>query len=387
MANYKRGGWTIGIDTSKCKAVSYEKQLRLTPEEIHYHTSILMDKYDKAVLDFEQKTQLTKFDFSIMLVAAMVQILRWSLLSNDKLRFDKASDSDKYVDRARSVIKRNVRNPDLQELLLNAVEHYVPYDVVQRSEKFMLTHPGESIGLAGSNHRYKTLGHDPIAGLVIGTANIATSTLTVNDWSRLFPCYYIEDKQIDEYSNFPAIINSLQKVMADDPKMIGAYFLRQIIHFGTDAFTKQGLPLPFINTLSPETSKFLIGNKIDMYSVTRSAALAILINKIVEMCHRLYFNPASDNKDSYDVRTRKVLTYSNTLSSVINIGYVVGTNDYKRLDVGGILVTLWRILNDSKKIKEIKQEFIERTLSNDLKKEEEEVNKQLAKWGFHIMEP
>ena len=384
MAKYKRGSWTKGNDTSNCKPVSYEEQLKLTPEEIDYHTRVLMSRYDKAVLDFNEKTKLTNFDFGIMIVAALIQILRWSLLSNDKLRLDKAGDADKYVEKAQGVIKRKVRNPDIQELLLAAVEHYVPYDVVQRSEKFMMTHPGESVGLAGSNHRYKTLGHDPIAGFVIGTANIATSTLTVNDWSKLFPCYYIENKQIDNDSNLSAIINSIQKVMADDPKMMGAYFLRQIIHFGTDAFTKQGLPIPIINTLSPETSKFLIGNNIDIYSVTRSAALAILVNKIVEMCHRLYFNPATDIEDLYDVRTRKVLTYSNTLSSVINIGYVAGTKDFKRLDVGGILVTLWRILNDAETIKKIKYEFIEKTLSNELKKEEDEVNEQLGKWGFHI---
>ncbi|MDY6290829.1 MAG: hypothetical protein SPL86_05010 [Succiniclasticum sp.] len=384
MSKYKRGGWTGGIDVSNCNPVPYEKQLELSPEEIHYHTSVLMDKYDKAVLDFEQKTKLTKFDFGIMLVAAMVQILRWSLLSNDKLRLDKASDSDKYIDKARNVIKKNVHNPDIQELLLSVVEHYVPYDVVQRSEKFLMTHPGESIGLAGSNHRFKTLGHDPIAGLVVGTANIATSTLTVNNWQRLFPCYYIENKKIDDDSNLAAIINSIQKVMADDPKMMGAYFLRQIIHCGTDAFTRQGLPIPVINTISPETSKFLIGNNIDMYAVTRSAALAMLVNKIVEMCHRLFFNPATDIKDLYDVRTRKVLTYSNTLSSVINIGYVAGTKNFKNLDVGGILVTLWRILNDAKTIRKIKYEFIERTISNDLKKEEDEVNQRLANWGFYI---
>ncbi len=384
MSKYRRGSWVNGIDVSHCKPISYEEQLCLTPQEISYHTNVLMDKYDKAVLDFEQKTKLTKFDFGILLVAAMVQILRWSLLSNDKLRLDKASDSDKYVDKARSFITKRVHNPAIKELLLDVVQHYVPYDVVQRSENFKLTHPGVSIGLAGSNHRYKTLGHDPIAGLVIGTANIATSTLTVNDWKSLFPCYYIENKKIDDDSNLSTIINSIQEIMSNDPKMMGAYFIRQIIHFGTDAFTTQGLPIPIINTITPEMSKFLIGNNIDMYAVTRSAALAMLINKIVEMCHRLFFDSKTDIKELYDVRTRKVLTYSNTLSSVINIGYVAGTKNFSKLDVGGILVTLWRILNDAKTIRKIKYEFIERTISNDLKKEEDEVNQRLANWGFQI---
>ena len=139
-----------------------------------------------------------------------------------------------------------------------------------------------------------------------------------------------------------------------------------------------------INVISPETSKFLIGNQIDSYSVTRGAMLAIFINKIVEMCHRMYFDKNSDDKRLYEVRTRKILTYSNTMSSILNVGYVAVTRDFKKFDLGGILVILWRILNDKKEIEKIRLEFIQKTLDNELKKEEDEVNEKLARWGYKI---
>jgi hypothetical protein len=76
--------------------------------------------------------------------------------------------------------------------------------------------------------------------------------------------------------------------------------------------------------------------------------------------------------------------YSNTLSSVINVGYVMGTSNFTKLDVGGILITLWRIFNDEKIINKIKADFINKCLSNDLQKEEDEINEKLAKYGFSI---
>ena len=72
------------------------------------------------------------------------------------------------------------------------------------------------------------------------------------------------------------------------------------------------------------------------------------------------------------------------LYSVINVGYVGITKDLSRLDVGGILVTLWRILNDEKKIRKIEEDFIQKILDNEFKQEEDEVKQDLAKLGFEI---
>ena len=171
---------------------------------------------------------------------------------------------------------------------------------------------------------------------------------------------------------------------SDKPEIIGASFIRQITHCGTDFFTKQGLPLPVINVISPETSKFLIGKQIDVYSVMRSATLAIIINKFIEMLHRIFFDINTDDELLYDIRTKKILLYSNTFSSILNVGYVALTKDIKRLDIGGILVTLWNFLTNRPNMERLQLEFINKTLDRELQKEEDEVSQQLAKWGFEI---
>ena len=370
--------WVNGFEAENVEKPDYVKILTPTAEEKAAAVQKYSAIYAKALDDFKNKTSLTSWDMDILMVAAALQTLRWAFISNDVGRFDKASDADK----AFKNVGKNLENlpfvPATIPKLLS--DHTVPYDAVNYSENFS----GESAGLSGRNHRFKTLGHDPLAGLIFGTANIATSTLTVNDFSQIFPSYHVVNQKIDRKTDIFHILKWTGDLMMNKPEIVGAAFAKQIIHSGTDIFTKQGLPVPVINVISPETSKFLIGEQIDIYSVTRGAMLAILINKIVEMCHRAYFDKNSDDEKLYKVRTRKILTYSNTMSSLLNVGYVGVTRNFKKMDIGGILVTLHRILNDKKEIEKIRLEFIQKTLDNELKKEEDEVNEKLARWGYKI---
>ena len=112
--------------------------------------------------------------------------------------------------------------------------------------------------------------------------------------------------------------------------------------------------------------------------------LAISINKIAEMLHRSLFDYNRDNKELYDVRTKKILMYSNALASTINLSYVAITNDMKRLDIGGLLVTLWRLINDRDKIKEIKVKFVTELLHNHYDDELRKSKKELEELGIYL---
>lgn len=352
----------------------YENLLGISDDEINVLSNKYIYDLHKYEEEFSRKTSLTHLDIKILIVTAGLQVLRWYLVSNDKGRFDKASDADKFVE--------GLIPASWQDIL----SHQVPYDVVRRSLRFKAKYPYESVGLSGSNHRYATLGHDPIAGWIVGTANIATNTLCVNEMSKGYPSYCIRNNEIDDKTDIVTVFNSTIKVCRNNPEIIGASFLKQTLHYSTDVFTKMGLPMPIVNIISPETSKFLMskGVQIDLYSVSRGIMLATLINNIVAMFHRLYMDPQRDDVRLYDVRTRKILTYSNILSSVINVSYVAGTKDFKRLDVGGILVTLWRIMTDEKIVRKIKYDFIRQCIDNEFVKEEDKINQKLAKLGYQI---
>ena len=404
---YRRNERRISIDE---EAKDFASKLIMTEAEIEKSTDDFMRKYDKLVYDFEHKTKLNKLDLSIMVFAAGLQILRWAMISNKSLLGDKverlsADEADKLVDKARNSAKKaaqkvvdagtitindvnyNFVPPKLPELIAGFFEHGVPYDATRVSPRFKAIYPGFMPGISGFNHRYTTLGHDPLAGFIFGTANIATKTLSVNNAASLFPSYHVKKYEhmgnmIDGKTDIYHVLKWTCNTVSEKPENLGCSMLIQAMHMGTDVFTKAGLPVPVINVISPEASKFLMGHHIDTLSVTRSVALAITINKIVEMFHRLFYDQHHDIANLYEVKTRKVVMYSNVISSLLNVGVVAGSGRIDRLDVGGIAVTLWRILTDTKRIKQIKAEFIERELDNDFKKQEDEIRQRLAVLGF-----
>ena len=87
----------------------------------------------------------------------------------------------------------------------------------------------------------------------------------------------------------------------------------------------------------------------------------------------LFYDRSIDgSKKLYMVRTRKIIRYSNIISSLSNVICVAFstlagietinkraiTKSLGKLDVGGFLITVYRILNDRKFKNEIKKEFI-----------------------------
>ena len=79
------------------------------------------------------------------------------------------------------------------------------------------------------------------------------------------------------------------------------------------------------------------------------------------------------NKNLYSVKTRKILSYSNLIASASNviavaIAAAVGVSSgnpevvkkaLNYLDIGGIMVTVYRVISDRNFICEVKKEFLE----------------------------
>lgn len=84
------------------------------------------------------------------------------------------------------------------------------------------------------------------------------------------------------------------------------------------------------------------------------------------MLHGLFYDESGEmDRKIYEVRTRKILSYSNVIASASNLIYV-GVNAglgnesaLKSLDIGGLIVTVYRVVTDKKFIRKAKREFIE----------------------------
>lgn len=356
--------------------------LNSTTQIIEDHLTQVQDEYARVaqfsgqagcVIDqidrqFREKTKLSGSDTVFLFLCVALQCARQYLLTNDKLRLqDKGSlksnvRGDRLMHSVYDNTIGNIAPPQWEDVLFQSV----PYDATNLSPHVADT------GLAGATHRYRTLGHDPVLGWIFGTANIMTNSLTQSD---IVTTYQVSNGYIIRH--YPlgtmGMLNKAVTYAQNDPMLLAASTARQAIHFGSDYFTKQSLPIPFLGTLSPEMAHrfmfpFKDDNKrayIDMWSITRGATLSALINQLIATIHRLFYNEDRDGTRSmYEVRTRKILSYSNAMATGSNILVTAFTKDLTKLDVGGALVTLYRIVSDYKFIHEIKRDFLKNEFYN-----------------------
>lgn len=388
----------IRSGTNKLTAVNTE--MRRVAEVAHNAESII----DDIDAQFAKATKLNKTDIAFLFVATALQCTRWILLPSLDLDFKQTPPSERKASLEGTKIEKQKQKAFLKEyeqdaIISSAMGYFgwneiigapVPYDAMEGSEKFSILGDFSPIGtqLYGKNHHVATLGHDPLLGWVFGTMNIMSRTVTMKDFSS----YNVEmyDRSMIDGSlilfrdkrqyitttpptTLPVIVGQCIHSFTEDNKRLFAAVARQGMHLASDQFTKMGLPIPMLNAAraqsllemgwnSAEAEKVIKKLGKDLAVVGAQAGLSILINFIVKSLHLLYFDGDVENQaelDLYEVKTRKILSYSNAIASGSNILYVALSKDISKLDVGGIMVTIYRLISDGNFIKSIKKEFLE----------------------------
>ena len=326
-------------ETSDYLESGYQETIRVRSEL--KKTRETLDDLDRQ---FKEETGLTDLDVVFLFLAIGMQIARQYLFTNEKFRLT-ANQGDMLMGNALSLAP-----PQWQDVLLQSV----PYDAIVTGDHVSGT------GLSGATHRYRTLGHDPLLGWVFGTANIMTNSLTKTNLET----YQVNMEHMRIVRHYPlGVVGMLERAVeygVNDPALFAASVARQAIHFGSDYFTKQGLPVPVIAVVDNDLAKNMLMHwHIDAYSITRGATLSSFINMLIYLIHGLFFDGNSEmDRKLYEVRTRKILSYSNLVATSSNALVVAATGNLCKLDVGGMAVTIYRLITDAKFIKEIKHEFI-----------------------------
>lgn len=324
-------------DILNAKAAKTQRNLNKAAAEaqrvatVAHNAKHILDDLDR---EFEEKTKLNGLDITFMFLATAIQCARWYILDNSKFKFTDANEGEKLV---KGVVPEDLKN---------TLSVKVPYDRV-------------------GGHRYRTLGHDPIMGWIFGPVNILSDSATMYDLTTV-PITTEGAK-----NTMAAFSIAFQKIHAN-PMQLPIAVARQALHFGSDYFTREGLPLPFIMTADKALATQMLRKfHIDMWSVTRGAALASLVNMIVGYVHSLFYDTAKYSSPRvYEVKTRKIIRYSNIIASTSNVIYTAISGDLLRLDVGGILVTLWRLFRDRNFKQQVKREFITESFNEMIRGEE-----------------
>ena len=320
---------------------------------------------DDLDIEFERQTGLTKADIKLLFLATGLQCFRQYALTEFSERLDDQTAANMTEGHNEEHSNRSHwwYNPSLEEILANPV----PFDAMYGSPDFEL-------GLSGVTHRVKTLGHDPILGWIFGTANIATSTLTTNNLEsyHVKTGTVIKRDRITNNAQTPSVLYYTKEKLLNNgiegKKIIAASLTKEAVHLKSDMNTKKSLPFPIVPIFSTELANTLASYGLDMANITvigKQASYAILINSFIGMMHYLMhdFNKGESRK-LYEVRTRKILSYSNYIASASNLLYVTisaafgNGAAFRKLDIGGFIVTLYRLISDSTFIQKVKEEFV-----------------------------
>jgi hypothetical protein len=115
----------------------------------------------------------------------------------------------------------------------------------------------------------------------------------------------------------------------------------------------------------------LAARGLDMASMLdagKQFALAMAIDTLISMVHSMFYDESEGlSRTMYEVRTRRVLLYSNVIASASNVvvslaAEQLGGNGVQLADWGGYLNTLRHIVFDTKFINEVKRDFLKNEL-------------------------
>lgn len=327
--------------------------------------------YDAYCQEFTAKTKLAKLDWGFLFLATALQMLRQYLLTSFPERLDDQAGArvvegedaiaKEVADRKANPRAHSYYNPSIEEILCQPV----PFDANVGSD-------GALKGGGSLGHRAMTPGHDPVVGLVIGTANIATSTLT--NWR--FESWHIKSGKRknggmqDVFGNrantakvLSTTIDKLINQGVEGKQKVALALGKEIVHLRSDVNTKNGLPLPTVGALSPKLASQLAEYGADfsnVLTVGKQAAVAVAINTIIAMAHGLFYDPSLDGDIKlYKVRTEKILIYSNAIASLSNAMVVWATRNVRNLDLGGYAVALGKLVTGVDFIERVRKGFIE----------------------------
>lgn len=344
---------------------------------VHNSEKILDDLDD----EFCKQTGLDKTDIKFLFFATALQIGKWVAINkidkiiSDKIVDSRVRDNDANIKRMEREARDKFKNKHNGDWLNNKSEKYptwleivydgVPYDVSIGS-------PNYGVNMEGRYHRIHTLGHDPLLGWIFGTMNIISSTITLEDFRTFKVATDPKPKHWEYETNvFDGFRMEIESIKEDKKRLPAAIFA-QALHLKSDAYTKLGLPIPVLGTFSPDFASDLYKRNYDSLCLIKDLAItgtqagcSTLINMIIGLIHSLYYDPnLYSSRDIYEVKTRKILMYSNLIASMSNVIWVganvmVGNKKaIKDLDIGGIIVTMYRLITDSNFIRKVKEEFI-----------------------------
>lgn len=395
------------------RVTEYAKEIGFNDNEDPFLSLLGEQEYKKLEEEidgeFSKRTSIkNKTDLKFLAIAIALEVAKGLLfpIVADKMGYgdsfspaDRLDHNDKSIEKAHKDANNEYRDKKLKKnstgKWIEFLNRTVPYDITAGTGNMA------DVNLHGGSHRLYTLGHDPILGWIFGTANILTDVITIssgaivqtnNKWAEAIKVagmrsYKVQRKPkmmiLPERVSTVEMFKDSYDVAREHPLNLPAAVFTEGQHLKSDVNTKMGLPVPLLETFSPDfASKLYVNNydalcfARDMKIVGKSAVVSLLMDMLIGLVHGLYYNPQKDgSRDLYEVRTRKILLIANTIGTSSNLIFAYCTQNVKAVDIGGLLVTLSHLFMDTRFLLNVKKEFVENEIYEKIEDEIKELDK------------
>lgn len=334
--------------------------------------------------EFKERTKLQDADAAFVIAATMLQVVR-VLVINSLTEVERAGASNAKEDALHNFQDRvfsgfDDGGPAESGRLFASKSHIlssrgVPYDATR--------YEAENLKIfKGANHRFATLGHDPVLGLVFGTSNIMTNSITCVKDANVFgigariPATY--SVSYDAFGKNPLIgapAGTVEMLVAagrrvvSEPDAAAAALIKQLIHIGTDLYTPCGIQVPFANLVLDKAHTEALTKYVstgDVLKVGMQAGMTVLINWLIAALHGCSLIFKDDGSDycteMYQARTKKIILISDTIATSSSVVQASITKNPKCLDLGGAAVLVYRLFSDARFVAKLKEEFLQSEL-------------------------
>ena len=334
--------------------------------------------------EFKERTRLQDADAAFVVAATMLQVAR-VLVINSLTEVERAGAGNAKEDALHSFQGRVFSGfddgaPAESGRLFASKSHIlssrgVPYDATR--------YEAENLKIfKGANHRFATLGHDPVLGLVFGTSNIMTNSITCVKDANVFgigariPATY--SVSYDAFGKNPLIgapTGTVEMLVAagrrivSEPDAAAAALIKQLVHIGTDLYTPCGIQIPFANLVLDKAHTEALTKYVstgDILKVGMQAGMTVLINWLIAALHGCSLIFKDDGSDycteMYQARTKKIILISDTIATSSSIVQASITKNPKCLDLGGAAVLVYRLFSDARFVAKLKEEFLQSEL-------------------------
>jgi len=180
----------------------------------------------------------------------------------------------------------------------------------------------------------------------------------------------------------PAVLAEAFRSIQEDPRRLSAavyalYAQDKLAHGETIDMLK-----PFTETFGPQMESELYRSQVQQLAsinsitlIGQQAAIPLIINMAVGLLHGFMYNPDIDGpREFYEARTRKIMLLSNLMASSSNVALTAGTEAWMKLDIGGLLVTATRAMQDMSYLTALEDEFMRRHLDKAIEKELQDID-------------